>query len=302
VAGSVKARLLLQRRLGRESAQAVAAAGSLPGALRLLAGSTYGRAALAAGLESAQREVAAVTLLRMRILAAWLPLGAVETIRSLAAWFELANIEDRLAYLEGGDLLHPFDLGSLGVAWPRLSLAQTAEELRDALAGSTWAYGGGTDPREVHTALRFAWAERVLATVPEASRWAGGAVALLLAREMLWRERWLPMRGAGTFGGLVRRLSSVSNVEDLRTALPAEAAWALDGVATERELWRAEARWWRSVESEAEVLARAPRPGRSVVVGVVALLAADAARTAAALGVAARGGAGAAKEALDALL
>jgi hypothetical protein len=91
-------------------------------------------------------------------------------------------------------------------------------------------------------------------------------------------------------------------LDGLRAALPADAAWPLRDVDSPEELWQAEAGWWRRVETEATTLARGLRAGRSVIVGVVALLALDAMRVNAALGAAARGGAGAGKEAFDALV
>jgi hypothetical protein len=66
-------------------------------------------------------------------------------------------------------------------------------------------------------------------------------------------------------------------------------------------LWRAEAAWWRRVEADAHVLSRSATAGRPVVVGVVALLAADARRVALVLGGVARRGLAGVSEALDAL-
>ena len=64
-------------------------------------------------LEDAQRAVASVLLLELRLLLGWLPRGCSELVRSLGAWFELVNVEDRLAYLRGGPLQPAFELGAL---------------------------------------------------------------------------------------------------------------------------------------------------------------------------------------------
>ena len=299
VAGSVRARLLLERRLGAEGARAVASCRSLEAALARLAGTAYARAAAGDGLEGAQRAVAAVTLLELRILAGWLPRSAAEVVRTLAAWYELANVEDRLVYLLGGGLHPPFELGALAVAWPRAARAQTPAELRDVLRSSVWGDPGGDRPEEIQLFLRLSWARRVLAAAPEAEQWALAAAALLLTRQVL-------LGGAAPAGWSTPALGTgwraASSLDDVRAALPAGVGWPLAGLDSVDELWRAEAGWWRVVEREAEPLARGPREGRGVVVGTAALLGLDAVRVAAALGAAARGGGGAGREAFDALL
>jgi hypothetical protein len=75
----------------------------------------------------------------------------------------------------------------------------------------------------------------------------------------------------------------------LRDALPPRARWALEGLDEPRELWRAEAAWWRRVEEDGGRLLRDPHMGRATVVGCLALLGADARRVAGALESAARG-------------
>jgi hypothetical protein len=262
IAGNVRGRLMLGRRLGPEGVRSVAACGSLGTALELLQGTAYGSPDHdVVDLEDAQHVVAARTLLWLRTLAGWLPRGALETVRALGAWFELVNVENRLAYLHGSGLRAPFEVGALSTSWPRIALAQSPNELRDALRGSVWGDPGGEDPAAVHLGLRLAWARRVLGSVPEAAPWAGDALALLRAREPIDR----PPNDDGA-------------------------------------LWRAEAAWWRSVEQDAEALVRGALGGRGIVVGVIALLGLDATRLDAALAVASRGGDPAAWEALDALL
>ena len=300
VAGSVRARLLLGGRAGPALAGQVADAPSLGEALAGLSGTAYGAAAASAALEEAQREVAACTALRLRVLAAWLPRSMATGLRSLAAWFELANIEDRLAYLAGAAPLPPFELGVLATVWDAAATTQSAEEIRSLLAGSTWGDPGGDDPEQIHRLLRFAWARRVAAHAPEARAWAAGAAAILLAEELL-------VAGRRVDPALARRAElgvawlGANTVSELRALLPRNASWALAGIEEPAELWRAELSWWRTVGADAELMVRSRREGREVVVGAIALLGLDAVRVSAALGVAAHGGTTASREVLDAL-
>jgi hypothetical protein len=296
VAGSAKARLLLGRRLGAGPALALARSGSADAALAGLAASHYGRHQdVGPDVAAAQRAVAAATLLDLRVLAGWLPPGGVGVVRALAGWFELVNVEDRLAYLLGHEPEHPFELGSLGLAWSSVAQAQTPGELRDALAASAWGDPGSEDPADVHLALRIAWARRVHAEVPEARAWAAGALALLAARELFLHGRSASESAGALLGGGWERAVTLP---ELARTLPGEAAWAVDGIAEPEELWRAEARWWARVEADAEAMVRGHREGREAVVGAVALLALDARRASAALAGAARGGGGVLEEVL----
>jgi hypothetical protein len=302
VAGSVRARLLLARTLGAEGARRLASAPSLDAALAGLAGTPYaGAAGAGSDLAAVQHEIARVTLLRLRLLAGWLHGGATEMLRPLAAWFELVNVEDRLGYLAGGRLRPAFELGGLAVAWPRASLAQTPGELRDVLAASAWDYRGDADPREIHTALRLAWAARVLAALPEARAWVGGAVALVLARRELDDGVARRVPPGERLRGLPWRVPDEATLDGLRAGLPPDASWSLGDIESERDLWHAEASWWRRVEVDAATLVRGPRAGRGVVLGAVALLALDSVRVSAAVASAARGGTGPGRKAFDAL-
>jgi hypothetical protein len=287
VAGSVRGRLLLGRRLGREPALDLARAGSIGEGLALLAASPYGRAAeLAADVAQAQRAIAATLLLHLRLLAGWLPPPGVGVVRALAGWFEVVNIEDRLAYLLGHEPEHPFELGSLSVSWPALSREQTPGDLRAALAASAWGDPGSEEPADVHVSLRAAWARRVLAQAPEAHDWVGGALALVAARGL---ARGAALRAAALTPLLGAAWERAQTVQALASSLPRDAAWALEGCEEPADLWRAEAAWWNRVEHDAEELARGSREGRGAVVGVVALLAADARRASLAVAAAARG-------------
>jgi hypothetical protein len=300
VAGSVRARHLLDRRIGRDRALRLASAASLEDALAALAGTAYGREVRPGmDLAEAQRAIAATALWHMRVLAGWLPPGGVEAARALAGWFEIANVEDRLRYLAGRRTPAPFALGALAAAWPAVAGAQSAAEVRAELVGSAWGDPGTDDPTRMGLALRISWARRVIRDAPEAASWAVAAAALLLARELVVAGRpaapLVALRPPGVGSAWPRATSPAA----LRELLPPEAARALAGWEDPGELWRAEAAWWRDVERDAGRLARGPGTGRATVVGCVALLAADARRTAGALEAAARAGAPSAREVVE---
>jgi len=303
VAGSVRARLLLERRAGPDLTAAVAGAASLDEAIEALRLSRTGYAKgmpEGTGLEEAQHAVAAAVLLAARVLAAWLPRDAAVGLRALASWFELVNIEDRIAYLSGGELRPAFELGVLASAWQSAAETSSLEELRRLLGRSAWGDVGGDDPRELHLALRLAWAKRVAGQVPAAQAWAAGAVAILLAAEMFVAGRFFDPPAARGLG-LGDSWPGAGTVAELRRRLPRNAGWTLDGIDEPADLWRAEIIWWLKVGADAEALVRSRLDGDGVVVGAVALLALDAVRVNAALAVAERSSAAGAKEVLDAL-
>lgn len=241
-------------------------------------------------VSEAQRRVQEAALLNLRVLAGWLPPEALGLLRALCAWFELVNVEDRAAYLEGAPLRKLFELGSLAVGWPRAAEAQSVEELRAALARSAW----GDPGPELGLGLRLAWARRVVSEAPEARSWALGAAALLLAAERFAAGR--PVEAAPPALGTAWREAGA--LEELADALPPEARWPLDGLDAPERLWQGELRWWSVVEREARALLRGPVGSRSVVVGTVAAVACDAHRAAAAAALAARRGLEGAEEGL----
>ena len=302
VAGSVRARLLLERRAGIERVRRLADAASFADAVVSLAGTAYAPVAKSprTTLEEAQRGVAGCTALQLRVLAAWLPPEAKRPLRSLAAWFELVNIEDRLAYLAGRELRPAFELGVLSSVWDAAVMAQSAEELRRLLQRSSWGDPGSDDPEDIHLALRLAWARRVATEVPEARAWAAGGIAILVAGELFVADHPRGLAQADV-AGLGLDWVGAETIAELRDHLPAQASWALAGIDAPRELWRAELGWWRSIGSEAEMMTRSRLEGREVLVGAIALLGLDAIRVATALAVAAQERSGVAREALDAL-
>lgn len=292
VAASVRARLLANRRIGGARALEVAQSASLPAALQILSRSPYG-AHLTPDmpLEAAQREVGANLLWNLRVIAGWLPPGGVQVVQPLAAWFELANIEERLAYLSRGDHPAPFQLGRLGVAWPAVARATTPEAVRAAIATSRWGDPGEGGPVSWMVTLRFRWAAWVATAVPGADVWAFAACVLLAARLRFASDRSINLGLIPAFG-LPALWWQARTLADLRALLSKRTAWVLDGVQGVPDLWRAEARWWSRVKRDSAEMLVASRFEEGVIAGTVGLLAHDAWLTRAALAAAARGGAG----------
>ena len=181
VAGSVRARALARRRLGWEATRRLAASASLAGALRALAGTPYGGAEMPGQtLAGAQHVIAAAVLWDLRVLAGWLPRDGVRLLRTLAGWFELANVDELLETIAGRPAGGEFRLGALATAWPQLRQAANPAGLRTALAASPWRDPGGDTALAIRLGLRARWAARVA----EARRsgvglgcWRGGAAA-----------------------------------------------------------------------------------------------------------------------------
>ena len=126
VAATVRARLVATHGVGRERALAVARESSLADGIAALASTIYGKATRPdAELADAQHAVAATALWQLRVLAGWLPPGAALRARVLVAWFEIANVDERLAELAGMPSRRQFDLGSLGSASRRIAAANS---------------------------------------------------------------------------------------------------------------------------------------------------------------------------------
>lgn len=295
VAGSVRARALARRRVGRAGARDLAACRSLEEATSILAQTPYGRTVRPdEGLSDAQRAVAEALLWHLRVLAGWLPADGKQQARLLAGWFELANIEDHAAVLAGERSPPPFRLGALSTVWLRASRTATLAELRDVLATSPWG-DCGEHLGELRLRLRLAWARRLGSGVPEVSAHVAGATVLLVARDLFAGERLLVpepgMRQPGVPGAVTEWAVTAASVGELARLVPRAGAWALDGVSAPDGLWLAEARWWQRVESDSFAWVAGPRSGPRPVLGALGLLAVDAWRVSAALEMAARGGA-----------
>ena len=302
VAGVTRGRLLLGRTIGADHARAVARCGTLADGVGVLVGSAYGeRVRAGVDLVGAERGVAETLLWHLRILAGWLPPRGAGLVRALAGWFEVANIDARLAALVSGDgrLPPPFALGGLATAWDRIEHAGSVEEIADCVAGSAWGACGRASPGELALGLRVAWARRVGDATPAAADWVAGAGALLVARELLvdgGRDRArelarLPWVGDAAVGA--------ASLHELQNALPPRAAWALTAVSDPSELWRAELGWWSRVQRDAGAFL-SMWGDEAIVLATVGLLAADAQRAALALRSAAQGGRSELAELIDA--
>ncbi|HEV7213028.1 MAG TPA: hypothetical protein VGN47_15060 [Blastococcus sp.] len=292
VAGTVRARAMAHRRIGAGGARALAASPSLEDALATLSASPYGHdVRTGQTLAEAQRAVGDTLLWNLRVFAGWLPPDGGRQLRLLAGWFEIANVEELLRGAAGGPAAAPFRLGALATVAPRLAAAGSPAELRRVLAASPWGDPGGEAPADVVPALRLAWAERVAGGVPPARPWALAGGALLVARELFVAGRPLPAVAEATARRLLGRAATTATTPaGFAAVLPRPAREALAGVTDPPSLWRAEARWWTRLDSDAAALLRRPRFTADPVVGAVGAAAADAWRVCAALECAARGG------------
>ncbi|HXZ70069.1 MAG TPA: hypothetical protein VEH31_04235 [Streptosporangiaceae bacterium] len=293
VAGSVRARGLARRRVGAEATRQLASCRSLGDALRLLAATRYGaNVRPEQTLAEAQREVVDTLLWDLRVLAGWLPRDGVQLLRTLGAWFELANVDELLQSIAGRPAGAEFRLGTLATAWPRLRQAASSAELRAALAASAWQDPGLETTRAVRLGLRARWAEQVAALGDPARIWAAGATALLVAGERFAADRDVdPAVMDGALGLLGSAAGQAATLGELAVGLPPWARWVLAGITSPDGLWRAEAALMSRVEQDGLRLLRTSSLNRDVVLGAVAVMACDAWRVRAALELAARGGA-----------
>jgi hypothetical protein len=301
VAGTVRARAMSRRRLGAAGARALAASSTLADALAVLVATPYGHDVRADHtLAEAQRAITETLLWDVRVFAGWLPRAGTEQLRVLAGWFEVADVDEILRDMAGQDAAPRYSLGSLSTAGSRLGTASSPAELRAVLSASPWGDPGGDTAHEIASALRLSWAERVAAAVPQARPWALAGASLLVARDVFAAGRPLPLAAAATARRLLGAAAADAHaLPEFTARLPRPARAALMGVEDASSLWRAEARWWTNVESDALALLRRPRFGSDPVIGTVAAAAVDAWRVTAALECAARGGQ--VSEALDAV-
>ena len=293
VAVAVRGRGLAGRRLGRAGVRRIAQCSSLDAAVLALSRTAYGRD-VRAGMElhAAQHAVYVTLAWHLRILAGWAPIHGADRVRRLAAGFEIANITGHLARLGGRPAGPAFVLGALAVGWSKVAATRTPAAVRQALISSAWGDPGSEDLAAIRMVLAAAWARRVNEHVPEAHAWSSAFAALLVARA---RAAGTPLasnipvrRHLAAVLGL--RWTSATSLGDLQAHVPRAAAWVLAGVKTSEDLWLAEVRWWNRLEADGLSLCATPRPEPGTVVGLVALLAADAWRTCGALERAARGG------------
>ncbi|MGZ8513467.1 MAG: hypothetical protein ACXW4H_00350 [Candidatus Limnocylindrales bacterium] len=291
VAGGVRGSSLLRRRLGRAEARAVAARPSLELAIDQLVRSPYVHdVRVGQSLAEAQRSVSATALWHVRVLAGWLPREGAEVVRTLAGAWEIANVSLVLASIRGAAPVTPYELGALATIPRRYLSASTPREIRRSLVASTWGDPFTDEPAELLGWMRLRWGERVAASVPGASSWAAGYLALMVARALFVDGR-RPDRRGWPVSPLGIGWENASSIPDLARRLPPRARWTLAEVEDGSELWSAEARWWSAIERMALERQHWIRPGSAQgVVASVVVLAADAWRTRAALEVASRGG------------
>jgi hypothetical protein len=293
-AGSVRSVALARRRFGPDAAAAIASGTALDEAVAAVARSPYGHDVRAgSGLADAEHGVAATLLWNVRVLAGWLPAAGTAQLRLLAGWFEIANIDGHMAGLDTAYPTPPsatFHLGALATAWPRVAAAISMAELRAALAASPWGDPGDGGAREVSLYLRLAWADRVASGIAAVRPLSAGAAALVIARERFAGGRTLPAAALTPARRLLGpdALTAMSLIEYARW-LPAEARWAVAGTTDPDQLWRNEARWWRRLRRDGGALLRRTGFGAHRPLGAVALLAADAWQTRAALQICAHG-------------
>ena len=127
------------------------------------------------------------SLWNLRVLAGWLPRDGVVLLRTLAAWFELANVDEMLA---AGNA-PAFDLGALETAWSRLAAAASVSG--SSLAVSAWQDPGGDGAPRCGLACGSA-TRRAAGSASQPSPGRPGAAAMLLAGERLAAGR-VPDRG-----------------------------------------------------------------------------------------------------------
>jgi len=302
VAGSVRSRLLARRRVGREGVRSIAGASSPAEAIELLARTPYGHdvdATMSAA--DARHAIARTALWHLRILAGWLTPQGADTVRTLAGWFEIANIEAHLAGLSGSPDGMRFELGALGVVWSRVRAATSPDEVRAILVSSSWGDPGGESAPEMAVGLRLSWARRLYEGVPVAAEWAAGYAAITVAAELAAFHRTLTgpasSQAVRVLGGGWKDAGWSEPVE-VAARLPGTARWVLDGIEDWTQLWLAEGAWRRRVEDDALRLVARSGTGPDVVVGAAALLLVDAWLARAALEAAAWGDVG--REVLDA--
>jgi hypothetical protein len=290
VAGAVRARQLARHRLGSQGEQELAACRDLDEALAMLAGTAY-EEALRAGrdLEAVQHAVADQALWHLRILAGWVPAGGIRAVQALAAWFEIANVEETVFAISSNESIPPpYQMGRLSLARRGVHRAASLVEVRRALTRTRWGDPGGDRADALLFGVRLAWGELLRRVIRQRRDWGLGLTALVLAQ-----DRFLP--GARHpvprhVAGLGSGWRDATDVESFVAALPARAAWALADVRDATDLWEAEETWWRRVVADGYDLLRHGRLGQGTVVGAAAVIVADARFTRTALDRAYRGG------------
>lgn len=272
IAGNVRALGLASE--PSDVAASVASATNLSGGVAVLGQASWIRDIDAATTVAAsQRAVFETLLWRLRVIAGWLPSEGVEMVRSCVVWFEIRNIEDRLAYFAGALAELPYELGRLGIISRALGVTSSGEDIRRLMAASAWGDPGGADAYRIRIWLRRMWHKRARDASPQLRVWSDAAAWLLAVR-----ERTAARSGADL---LARTPPS----------LPSSWKWASVDWAGP-DLWRAEERWWIQVREDGLRLLHAPIGTAGPALGAITTLASSARRIATALEIAAGVGGG----------
>lgn len=280
-AGAIRARALLTRRAGPAASTRVGNAASLPACLTELAKTRYGHdlrtAAAGGGFRDAHRAVDKTLLGSLRLLASWQPPDGADTIRVLAAGYELANITSHLSHLQDGRPVDYYHLDALATAWPQAANTRSTADLRAVLAATFWGDPGPGPASAVALNLRLAWYANIVATVPPANRWATGRAALTVARHLFQHHNSLDETAAHRVRTLLgRQILGARSIPDFRTHLKPAAKWALAGADHPCQLSGAVGTWWIDVERSGYSMVHHSRFGPDIAIGVAALLGADA--------------------------
>ncbi|MEO7121743.1 MAG: V-type ATPase subunit [Lacisediminihabitans sp.] len=291
VAASVRARGMVQRRMGQGGCDRLAACHDFDSAAALLEGSVYGdRLSGVSTLGEAQRAVNESVLWQFRVLAGWMPASGTQLVAAAVAGFEAHNIVALSQGLSGrAESPAPYELGALATAWPTVRTATSLTDLSIALRESRWGdVGTLSDPDDLADILTAAWLQRLMTVAPAARPWVVRAFVLIASR-ILVVDHTTP---SARFLQIVRpsiadSWPSAHDLTGVAAALPRSARTVLDGVESPTDLWRAEMRLVDTVETDAGRLLRGALPGADVILGAIALLAVDAWRVCAALATAA---------------
>ncbi|WP_152659487.1 V-type ATPase subunit [Demequina salsinemoris] len=299
VAASVRVRALAAGRAGEEGAERLASVRTWREAEDLLARWSYGtRAAEASSPEALQRAARETLLWQLRVLAGWAPAAGTGILRAAAARFERDNILGHVRELEGGSAADPYDLGAMETSWSLLRRAESPDRLRDLLARTAWGEVPEDEADQLADLLTVSWLTRYAQVAPAARTWCARDCALTIARLRFAQGRHPGPAVRQRVGPLLGHAwEQATDLRSFAAALPAGARSAFGDLASPAELWRAEARTYAAMDSEATAMLRQGTPGPDVVVAGIALLAADAWRVQAAI--ASIGQGRAAREVLD---
>jgi hypothetical protein len=271
IAGSVRAHGLAGG-ADRDVVPQLAASRDLDSAITVLSATRWVRGVdTLTPLVMVERRVFESLLWQLRILAGWLPSEGVEMIRSCVAWFEIRNVEDRIAYLAGAPAQTPFELGRLGIVSRTLQTTGSGADIRRLLAASSWGDPGAEDAYSVRTWMRHRWHRRVRDAAAELRVWADAAAWLLAVRERLAHRPGAELLASD------------------RPRLPSNWEWVSSTPWTGADLWRAEERWWAQLREEGARLLHSPVASAKPVLGALATLAVSAHEIASALEIVAAG-------------